>query len=316
MSTEVITLENRDYSSHRKINSGILGQIGNTPLIDLSRFFSRNKNVQILAKAEWFNPGGSVKDRAAYFMLTQAIQHEELTNGKIILDASSGNTGIGYALVGAALGYKVMICIPKNASPERLKLLKAYGAELVLTDPLEGIDEAILTARKMKADDPDLFYYPDQYSNDGNWKAHYYTTGKEIWNQTRGQVTHFVAGLGTSGTFTGVTRFLKSMNPTVHTVALQPDSPFHGLEGLKHMETSLVPKIYDPELADEMLFISTEESHKLTQELARKEGILVGLSSGAALVGALELSERIEEGIIVAVFPDRGERYLSDNVWE
>ncbi|MFW9777890.1 MAG: PLP-dependent cysteine synthase family protein [Candidatus Heimdallarchaeota archaeon] len=316
MSIKVLTLDKPVYPSSLIKNHGILGQIGNTPLIELNHFFSKKKNVKILAKAEWLNPGGSVKDRAALYMVAQAIQDGKLTKEKIILDASSGNTGIGYALVGAALGYRVMICIPKNASPERLRLLKAYGAELVLTDPLEGIDEAILTARKMKAADPDLYYYPDQYSNEANWMAHYHTTGKEIWEQTQGRVTHFVAGLGTTGTFTGTSRFLKSRDPKIQTIALQPDSPFHGLEGLKHMETSLVPAIYDSRLVDEMLFISSELSQSLTQELARKEGLLIGPSSGAALAGVLQIAERIEKGVIVTVFPDRGDRYLSGKFWE
>ncbi|MFW9854953.1 MAG: PLP-dependent cysteine synthase family protein [Candidatus Thorarchaeota archaeon] len=312
----MITLDKSDYPSANIKNHGILAQIGNTPLIELTQFFSWKKQVKIFAKAEWLNPGGSVKDRAALLMVTQAIQDGNLTKGKIILDASSGNTGIGYALVGAALGYEVMICIPRNASPERLRLLKVYGAKLVLTDPLEGIDEAIMTARKMKADNPDLYYYPDQYSNDANWMAHYHTTGKEIWEQTRGRVTHFVAGLGTTGTFTGTSRFLKSRDPGIQTIALQPDSPFHGLEGLKYMETSLIPAIYDSRLVDEMLFISSELSQGLTQELARKEGLVVGPSSGAALAGVLQIAERIEKGVIVTVFPDRGERYLSDRFWE
>ncbi|MHA2329998.1 MAG: PLP-dependent cysteine synthase family protein [Candidatus Hodarchaeales archaeon] len=295
--------------------TNILNHIGNTPLIQLRNIIPDNSFVKIFAKAEWFNPGGSVKDRAAFFMISQAIRNGSLTKNKTILDASSGNTGVGYALIAASLGYKITICIPKNASIERIRLLKAYGANLVLTNPLEGMDEAILTAQTMKEEDPDLYYYPNQYNNNANWLAHYLTTGVEIWNQTGGKVTHFVAGLGTSGTFTGVTRRLRCENLSLKAYSVQPASPFHGLEGLKHMASSIVPGIYDPDLADESLTVFTEEAQEMTKKLARKEGLLVGLSSGAAIAASLKVASRIDKGIIVTIFPDNGRLYLSDNFW-
>jgi cysteine synthase B len=295
--------------------SNIMDLIGNTPLLALSRIVPTNPDVKIFAKAEWFNPGGSVKDRAAYFMIARAIDEGKLTKDKIILDATSGNTGIGYALLAAFLGYKLTLCIPSNASIERIRLLKAYGANLILTDPLEGMDEAILTAKSMKKENPGLYFYPDQYNNDANWLAHYYTTGKEIWDQTNGHVTHFVSGIGTGGTFTGVSRRLKHEKPEALSVSVQPDSPFHGLEGLKHLDSSIAPGIYDPSLVDLNFSITTEEAQTMTIRLAREEGVLAGLSSGAVLAASLKLANQIEKGVIVTVFPDRGERYLSDNFW-
>ncbi|MFX1534849.1 MAG: PLP-dependent cysteine synthase family protein [Promethearchaeota archaeon] len=299
-----------------KKTTEVLSQIGDTPLLVLRRVVPSNLKVKIFAKAEYLNPGGSIKDRAAWFMICRGISEGSLTSDKIILDASSGNTGIGYALIGASLGYKVTLCIPKNASIERIRLLKAYGANLVLTDPLEGMDGAIQTVRQMKADNSDLYFYPDQYNNDANWQAHYFTTGKEIWEQTEGIVTHFVAGLGTSGTFMGVTRRLKFENPNIKAISVQPDSPLHGLEGLKHMESSIVPGIYDPTLADAEIKISTEEAQEMTKRLAREEGILAGLSSGAALSAALKVARQLDEGVVVTIFPDKGDRYLSKNFWK
>ncbi|MFX1251868.1 MAG: PLP-dependent cysteine synthase family protein [Promethearchaeota archaeon] len=299
-----------------KKTAEVLSQIGDTPLLVLRRVVPSTLKVKIYAKAEYLNPGGSIKDRAAWFMICRGISEGSLTKDKIILDASSGNTGIGYALIGASLGYKVTLCIPENASIERIRLLKAYGANLVLTDPLEGMDGAIQTVRKMKADNPDLYFYPDQYNNDANWQAHYFTTGKEIWEQTEGMVTHFVAGLGTSGTFMGVTRRLKFENPNIKAISIQPDSPLHGLEGLKHMASSIVPGIYDPTLADAEITISTEEAQKMTKRLAREEGILAGLSSGAALSAALKVAQQLDEGVVVTIFPDKGDRYLSKNFWK
>lgn len=300
---------------------GSLGQllperIGNTPLLRLERIGREFPQVDFLAKAEWYNPGGSVKDRAAYRILSYAEQRGELTREKILLDATSGNTGIAFAMLGAARGYRVRLCLPSNCSPERKRILHAYGAELIFTDPADGSDGAIRKARELVAADPDRYYYADQYSNPNNWQAHYYTTAEEIWRQTEGRITHFVAGLGTSGTFTGTTRRLKELNPAIRCISLQPDSPFHGLEGWKHMETAMVPAIYDAELADENLAISTEESYAVVRRLAREEGLLVGISAGAALVGAMQVARRVEgAAVIVMVFPDNADKYLSDRFW-
>jgi cysteine synthase B len=296
-------------------HASIMDQIGKTPLISLSRIIPKNDNVKIFAKAEWFNPGGSIKDRAASFMIARAIEEGELTKDKIILDATSGNTGIGYALIAAYLGYKITLCVPRNASPERVRLLRAYGADLILTNPLEGMDRAISTAKLMKQDNPDLYFYPDQYNNDANWFAHYTTTGKEIWDQTNGQVTHFVAGIGTGGTFTGVSRRLKHENPNIIAVSVQPSSPFHGLEGLKHLDSSVVPGIFDSTLVDINLTVETEEAQEMTKRLVREEGVLVGFSSGAALASSLKLADQVDKGVIITIFPDKGDRYLSDQFW-
>jgi len=238
-----------------------------------------------------------------------------LTTGKTILDATSGNTGIAYAMVGAARGYPVKLCLPENASPERKLILRAFGAELVLTSPLEGTDGAIREVRRMVAEHPEKYFYPDQYSNDANWRAHFETTGPEIIEQTGGRITHFIAGLGTSGTFVGTSRRLKQYNPAIRVVSFQPDSPFHGLEGLKHMETALVPAIYDATLADEDLRVSTEDAHRFVRRLAREEGLMVGISSGAALAASLAVARQLDSGVVVTVFPDGAEKYLSENFW-
>ncbi|MHA2091671.1 MAG: PLP-dependent cysteine synthase family protein [Candidatus Kariarchaeaceae archaeon] len=297
-------------------SQGIISNIGDTPLIPITNLVPRKSNVRIFAKAEFMNPGGSVKDRPAWNMIKEGILQNSLTYDKTILDATSGNTGIAYALIGSALGFRVKLCVPKNASPERVHLMRAYGAELVLTDPLEGTDGAIVEASSLYDQNPEAYFYVDQYNNPANWQAHYDTTALEILNQTANEITHFVAGLGTSGTFIGIAKRLSEEKiPKVKCISFQPDNPFHGLEGLKHMETAIVPGIYDKTVADKTLTVNTSESYEMTKELARKEGLLVGVSSGAALLASLAVAETIETGIIVTIFPDRGERYLSDKFW-
>jgi len=299
------------------ISDPVLARIGNTPLVRLERIVAGEvpASVEVWAKLEWLNPGGSVKDRAALSMVLDAEARGALRPGMTLLDATSGNTGIALALVAARRGYRLRVCIPANANRERRRLLEAYGAQLIYTSALEGSDGAILEARRIAAQDPSLLYI-DQYANPANWQAHYQSTGPEIWRATRGGVTHFVAGLGTSGTFTGVTRYLKERKPELRSVSVQPDSSFHGLEGLKHMADSIVPPIYDPALADEALGAPTEAALDLVPRLAREEGLLAGVSSGAALWGALEVARRLDEGVIVTVFADSGTRYLSeDHVW-
>ncbi len=296
--------------------SSVLDMIGRTPLVRLRRFeLEVAPGIELYAKAEWQNPGGSVKDRAAARMIADGEASGALRQGKTILDATSGNTGIAYAMVGAARGYRVALCLPENASPERKHILRALGAELILTNPLEGTDGAIREARRLYAADPDRYFYPDQYNNPSNWRAHFDTTGPEIVEQTGGRITHFVAGLGTSGTFVGTSRFLREYNPEIRTISFQPDSPFHGLEGLKYMETAIVPGIYDPTLADDDLRISTERAHDLVRRLAREEGLLVGVSSGAALAASLDVAEQIDRGVIVTIFPDGAEKYLTESFW-
>jgi cysteine synthase B len=272
--------------------------------------------ARLYAKAEWFNPGGSVKDRAALRMILAAEAAGDLDGGKTILDATSGNTGIAYAWIGASRGHRVRLAIPASASPERRRILRAYGADLVLTDPLEGSDGAIREAARIYRDDPHRYFYPDQYNNPLNWRAHYETTGPEIWAQTEGRVTEFVCGLGTSGTFVGVGRRLRELDPRIRLVSFEPDSPIHGLEGLKHMETAIVPSIYDPALADERLSVSTDEAYHMVRRLAVEEGLLVGVSSGAALAAALRIARDRPRGVVVTVFPDGGERYLSERLWD
>ncbi|HEX8088919.1 MAG TPA: cysteine synthase family protein [Blastocatellia bacterium] len=290
--------------------------VGNTPLLRLRNMAAQSGGVEIFVKAEWFNPGGSVKDRPALSMILDGEREGRLTPGKIILDATSGNTGIAYAWIGAARGYKVRLALPQNASEERKRILRSYGAELVLTSPLEGSDGAIREARRLYEENPGLYFYPDQYNNPANWRAHYDTTAYEIWRQTEGRVTHFIAGLGTSGTFVGVSRRLKELNPAIKVISFQPDSPFHGLEGLKHMETAIVPGIYDPTVADDSYEISTEAAHEYTRRLGKQEGLLVGISSGAALACALKVAASLDEGVIVTVFPDGGDKYLSERFWD
>jgi cysteine synthase B len=295
--------------------ASLLDLIGNTPLIKLTNLVE-NPRVEIYGKAEWANPGGSVKDRPALKMIREGERAGALTRDKTIIDATSGNTGIAYAMIAAALGYRVKLCLPKNASEERKRILRAHGAELVLTDPLQGSDGAILAVREIVASEPDKYFYPDQYNNSANWRAHYETTGVEIFEQTQGRITHFVAGLGTSGTFVGVGRRLRELKPGVKLISMQPDSPFHGLEGLKHMETAIVPGIYDPALADDQIEASTEEAHAMVKRLARDEGWFVGVSSGANVVAAMKVAEEIDEGVIVTVLCDDASKYLSEKFWD
>lgn len=295
--------------------------IGNTPLLGFRQITAHlPEEVQIYAKAEWTNPGGSVKDRAASNIIHQAERSGQLTRDKILLDSTSGNTGIAYAMLGAAKGYRVKLCVPHNVSRERIAILRAYGVELVFTDPLEGSDGAIRVVRELAATDPETYFYADQYNNPANWQAHYQTTGVEIWRQTQGSVTHFIAGLGTSGTLVGTGRRLKDYNPDVQIISIQPDSPFHGLEGLKHMPTAIKPGIYDEQVADRNLGISTEATYEMARRLAREEGYLVGISSAAAMVGALQIAQELadlrEPAVIVTLFPDNGYKYLSDNFWQ
>jgi cysteine synthase B len=294
--------------------ASIVDLIGNTPLIRLSAFEAGLRGVELYAKAEWRNPGGSVKDRAAARMILEGERSGALAKGKIILDATSGNTGIAYAMIGAARGYEVRLCVPANVTPERKKILKAFGADVVFTDPMQGSDGAILRVKELYAEQPELYFYPDQYNNDNNWRAHYDGTAAEIIEQTGGRVTHFVAGLGTSGTFVGAGRRLREHSRDIRLISIQPDSPLHGLEGLKHMDTAIVPGIYEPALADEDLGIATEEAFELTRQLAR-QGLFVGISSGAALAGALHVARTAADAVIVAIFPDGGEKYLSERFW-
>jgi cysteine synthase B len=295
-------------------------QVGNTPLLAFSRITAHlPENIQIYAKAEWANPGGSVKDRAAYNIIKQAELSGELRPGKILVDSTSGNTGIAYAMLGAAKGIPVKLFVPANASQERLAILRAYGVDLVLTDPLEGSDGAILAVRELVEQEPDKYFYANQYNNPANWQAHYETTGVEIWEQTSGRVTHFIAGLGTSGTLMGTGRRLKAYNPDIQVISLQPSSPFHGLEGLKHMGSAIKPGIYDVALADRDLPVTTEDTYKMALRLAREEGYLVGISAATAMVGSLQIAEELaaegKPGVLVTLFPDNAYKYLSESFW-
>jgi S-sulfo-L-cysteine synthase (O-acetyl-L-serine-dependent) len=298
--------------------STVLDRIGNTPLVRLDRLTADLPGIQILGKAEWTNPGGSVKDRAASAIILEALRRDQLCPGRRLLDATSGNTGIAYAMLGAALAFPVTLCMPANVSPERKRILQAYGAEIVWTDPAESSDGAIRKARELACDPQ--YFYADQYSNPANWRAHYNGTGVEILDQTQSRVTHFVAGLGTSGTFMGVARRLKEANPAIRCISMQPDSPFHGLEGLKHMPTSIVPAIYDPALADRNVEVETESAYAMARRLARTEGLLVGISAAAAVAAALAIAEEEaaqgREATIVTVLPDAADKYLSERFWE
>ncbi len=295
--------------------SSVLDMIGRTPLVRLCGLERETPGVELYAMAEWQTPAGSVKDRAAARMILEGEASGRLTHDKVLLDATSGNTGIAYAMIGAARGYKVKLCVPENASPERKLVLRALGAELVLTNPLDSSDGAIREARRLHQEHPDRYFYPDQYNNDGNWRAHYDTTAPEIFEQTSGRITHFVAGLGTSGTFIGTGRRLRKFNPAVKLISFQPASAFHGLEGLKHMDTAIVPGIYDPSLADEDLRVDTERAYRMVRRLAREEGLLAGISSGAAAVAMLDIAQRLDGGVVVTVFPDGAEKYLSESFW-
>lgn len=293
----------------------LIEAIGNTPLFRLDRLTAHLPGIELYGKAEFSNPGGSVKDRPALNMILDGERRGLLTPDKIILDSTSGNTGIAYAMIAAARGYPVKLCLPANASPERKQILAAYGAELVLTDPATGSDGAIRECKKIYAADPGRYFYPDQYNNPANWQAHYQTTALEILAQTDHRITHFVAAMGTSGTFVGTTRRLKEVNPAIQCLSAQPSSGFHGLEGLKHMPTAIVPGIYDESLADDNLWIETEDAYRMARRLARQEGILVGISAGANVHGALQLAERIKQGVIVTILCDGAEKYLSEPFW-
>lgn len=311
--------------AEKKFGASILERIGNTPLLRLATLTKNMPGVQILGKAEWANPGGSVKDRAASAIVLDAERHGLLSfhqhgsRQRGLLDATSGNTGIAYAMLGAALGFPVTLCMPSNVSPERKKYLAAYGAEIVWTNPGEGSDGAIRRARSLAAEYPERYFYADQYSNEQNWMEHYRTTANEIWRQTNGQLTHFVAGLGTSGTFVGTTRRLRDLNPEIQCISMQPDSPFNGLEGLKHMETAIVPKIYDPGLADRNVEMETERAYRMAKRLARTEGMLVGISAAAAVQASLDIAEQESrsgrEAVIVTILCDSAEKYMSERFW-
>jgi cysteine synthase B len=301
---------------HIPATSSLEAVVGNTPLVRLRHVTDQvSRSVEVYAKIEWTNPGGSVKDRPALYIIREAELRGALTPDKVLLDATSGNAGIAYATYGAARGYKVKLVVPANASPERIGILRTLGAEIVLSDPTEGSDGAILEARRIAAAEPATYYYADQYNNPASWQSHYFTTGPEIIEQTDGQVTHFVAGLGTSGTMMGVGRRLKEYNSTIHLTAVQPESPFHGLEGLKHMPTAIVPGIYDPSLHDELMLLPTEAAHEMARRLAREEGLFVGVSAAAAAAAAIKVASRLDEGVVVTLFPDSGHKYLSERFW-
>jgi S-sulfo-L-cysteine synthase (O-acetyl-L-serine-dependent) len=305
-------------STPQTLGSNILERIGNTPLLRLGRLTAHLPGIVLLGKAEWANPGGSVKDRAASAIVA-AAERQGLLAGRHLLDATSGNTGIAYAMLGAAAGFPVTLCMPSNVSSERKRILSAYGANIVWTDPADGSDGAILQAREL-AQNKSRYYYADQYGNEANWKAHYQTTANEIWRQTEGQITHFLAGLGTSGTFMGTTRRLKELNPTIECIAMQPDSPFNGLEGLKYMATAIVPPIYDASVADRNLEQSTEGAYEMAKLLARTEGLLVGISAAAAVAASLRVAEEEHRAgrsaVIVTILCDSADKYLSERFWE
>jgi cysteine synthase B len=305
----------RDSSESR---TALEAQIGNTPLIRLRRVVGDlPENVEIYAKAEHLNPGGSVKDRAALAMISAGEKSGALTRDKTILDATSGNTGIAYAMIGAARGYKVTLCLPKNASLERKRILKIYGAEIIETDRMNGTDGAQMMAKELARNNPEKYFYPDQYNNEANWRAHYEQSAPEIWRQSGGKITHFLAGLGTTGTFVGTARKLKELNPKIQVISMQPDSPLHGLEGMKHLETAIVPGIYDANLADENVEVATEDAHEMTRRLAKEEGLLVGVSAGANVFAAVRLARHLNENaIIVTVLCDGGGKYLSEGFWD
>jgi cysteine synthase B len=293
-------------------------RVGNTPLIRIRNLTAKlPSGVRVFAKAEWFNPGGSIKDRSALNIIRSGLQQGKLTSGRKLLDSTSGNMGISYATFGAALGIPVMLCVPANASPERIQMLRALGAELILTDASAGSDGAIVEARRLVAEEPERYWYANQYDNPANWQAHYLTTGPEILAQTDGEITHLVVGLGTSGTMMGTGRYLRAQLPHVQIVAVQPDAPFHGLEGLKHMGTAIHPAIYEPSFADRVLEVQTEAAHEMVRALARKEGLFVGISSGAAMAAALQVAGELNNATVVTVFPDAGYKYLSEHaLWE
>jgi cysteine synthase B len=298
----------------------LLERIGNTPLLRFDRLTAHLPGVTLLGKAEWHNPGGSVKDRAASNIVADGRRSGKFTAGKILLDATSGNTGIAYAMLGAAEGFPVTLCMPTNVSDERKKILSAYGANIIYTDPGDGSDGAIRMARELAAKHPELYFYADQYSNDANWLAHYHGTANEIWQQTQGRITHFVAMLGTSGTFIGTTRRLKELNPKIRCISLQPDSAFHGIEGAKHMASAIVPAIYDPMLADDNVEVATEDAHAMARRIARECGLLLGISAAAGVSASLGVAEQLElrkdqRAVVVTILCDSGDKYLSERFW-
>jgi len=302
------------------LGHSLMDRIGNTPLLRLDSLTRDLPGITLLGKAEWYNPGGSVKDRAAANIVSDARRKGQLGAGRILLDATSGNTGIAYAMLGAAEGFPVTLCMPENVSRERKQILQGYGANIIYTDPADGSDGAIRMARQLASQHPEQYFYADQYSNDANWKAHYFMTANEIWQQTQGRVTHFVSMLGTSGTFVGTTRRLKELNPAIECISLQPDSSFHGIEGAKHMASAIVPKIYDPTLADENLEIATEDAYAMARQLSRGSGLLVGISAAAAVVGCLKIAKKLslrrdQEAVLVTILCDSGDKYLSERFW-
>jgi cysteine synthase B len=317
------SLRNNGKAAPAQRGEAVLAAIGNTPLLPLDALLSdlpniHSVNLKLSGKAEWCNPGGSVKDRAAARIVADARRTGKLSAGKTLLDSTSGNTGIAYAMLGSALGFPVTLCVPENVSPERKRILQAYGANLIFTDPAEGSDGAIKIAREYAQRDPDLYFYADQYSNDANWRAHYETTANEIWQQTQGSITHFVAMLGTTGTFVGTTRRLKELNPKIQCISLQPDSAFHGIEGAKYLPAAIVPKIYDASLADQNIEIATEAAHAMARRLAREQGLLVGVSAAAAIVGSLQVAASLkanQQASIVTILCDSGEKYLTERFW-
>ena len=313
---DVSLARKKTFDSRLKRSDSVIELIGNTPLIKLTHITEGlSPGVEVYAKAEWFNPGGSVKDRPALWMILDGIRTGKLTHDKILMDSSSGNTAIAYAMIGAALGYRVELVIPENINIERKKTLKAFGAKIIYSDPLEGSDGAIRLARELKKKEPEKYFMPDQYNNPANPKSHYDTTAMEIWEQTEGRITHFIAGLGTSGTFMGTSRRLKELNPNIRTIAVEPAESLHGLEGMKHMPTSIVPGIYDPEYPDELFRVDTEDAYVTMKDLLKKEGIFVGHSGGAVAYATLEQAKKLEGGVLVTVFPDGGYRYLSGGLW-
>lgn len=302
----------------RLAGESLLARIGNTPLLHLDLLTVDLPSIQLFGKAEWYNPGGSIKDRTAASIVSEARRSGKLAPGKSLLDSTSGNTGIAYSMLGAALGFPVTLCVPENISVERKRILQAYGANIIFTDAGEGSDGATRVAHELAEKHPDLYFYADQYSNPANWRAHYNTTANEIWRQTEGRVTHFVAIMGTTGTFVGTTRRLKELNPAIRCISLQPDSPFHGIEGTKHLGSTLVPGIYDPQLADEQLEVHTEAAHAMARHLARNAGLLIGVSAAAGIVGSLQVARSLKKqqpAVIATVLCDSGEKYLSERFW-
>jgi cysteine synthase B len=313
---DMLTTQTKTQTLRRSLTHSLLQAVGNTPLLELTRVTAGlAPAVRVFAKAEWLNPSGSVKDRPAANIIRQAVEDSKLAEGRVLLDSTSGNMGISYAMLSGALGIPVTLAVPASASPERLKILRALGVDLHLSDALEGTDGAIVLAKEILARDPERYFFADQYNNDANWQAHYTTTGPEIWQQTQGTVTHFVVGVGTTGTLMGAGRFLREQDAGIKFVAFHPDLPMNGIEGLKHMPSAIKPGIYDTEFADETQLASTEEAHEMVLRLAREEGMFVGVSSGAAAAVALRVARQLDAGVVVTVFPDGGFKYLSQNFW-